>query len=128
MDCRRRSREAMPAPRALHEHVRELADAPAAEPDPRGQPGERRACRQRVDDAAAPLDAGTRSRTQPLPEAIDARDELVLARHDDLGRVRRGRGADVRHEVGNRDVGLVPDTRDDGDRTGGESRARPPPR
>ena len=46
--------------------------------------------------------------------------ELVLAPHDDLGRGRRRRGAQVGDEIGDGHVGLVADRRDHRHRRGGD--------
>ena len=71
--------------------------------------------------AARPL--ATRWRTAaraPMIEVRDAPRQLVAPGDDDLGGVRRRRGAHVGDEVGDRRVDLVPDAGDDRHRRGGD--------
>ena len=61
------------------------------------------------------LNPSSDGRAQPIAEPVDPRHEVVLGRHDDLGGSRRRRRAEIRHEVGDRDVRLVADGRNDRD-------------
>ena len=55
-------------------------------------------------------------RIEPFADAIDVREELVLAADDELGGGRRRRRAQVRDEVRDREIGFVADAGDDRDR------------
>ena len=76
--------------------------------------------------SAEPLDGARESLPVPIERAPDAArerlagavepaEQLSQLRHDELSRGRRGRGADVRREVAERRVLLVPDGGDHGD-------------
>ena len=68
---------------------------------------------ERVQRVAATLHAAARHGVQPLMQPIDPAAEVVLRRDHHFGGCRRRRRAQVGDEIGDRDVGLVPDGGDD---------------
>src|SRR5205814_8660081 len=74
-----------------------------------------------MNGVSTPLQIIVYCRAQAPGEAIAPAAELVLRRNHHLGGRGRGRRAEVRHEVGNRDVDLMADGGDDRD-WGGDDR------
>ena len=106
----------------------EVVDAPrpVAQGPPRiGQDAPAAEVRQPVGEAPRAL---AHRPDEPGPERGDLSRELGLLAHDQLGGGRRRRRPQVGHEVGDRDVGLVPDRGDDRDLRRGDRPGDAPPR
>ena len=89
--------------------VRELRDMAASHGEPAGQAGKCGPAAGDVHAAAQLLDTGSCRGQQPVVQAIDAAEEFVLSRDDELGGGRRSRRPDIGHEVGDRHVAFVTD-------------------
>ena len=89
--------------------VRELRDMAASHGEPAGQAGKCGPAAGDVHAAAQLLDTGSCRGQQPVVQAIDAAEEFVLSRDDELGGGRRSRRSDIGHEVGDRHVAFVTD-------------------
>ena len=110
-------------PYRVAERPIELRGVPAPHRQARGVSRQRRPAAGHVHPAAETLHAPVRARPPAARAADRCARELVLPRHDQFGGRRRRRRADVGDEIGDRDVGLVADRRDDRHRRGGD-RAR----
>ena len=64
---------------------------------------------EQMNGSAPLLDAMTQQRQHPVIEVVDALAELIVTGDHQLRRVRRRRGAHVRHEVGDCEVDLMTD-------------------
>jgi hypothetical protein len=107
---------------------RQVGDLPAAQRDPHRDARETAVARQHMHERTPPGDRFAGGGASPPIEPIESGHELVFPPDDDLGRVRRGGRADVGDEVGDREVGLVADPRDDRDRDRRRWPAPPLPR
>ena len=73
-----------------------------------------------IDAAAARLKVEPGGLPGPAAEIVDPLGERLLFFHDHFGGGRRGGGPDVGDEIGDREIDLVADGRDDRDRRGGD--------
>ena len=96
-------------PRITAELVCEFRGVPSPHRDARLKTGEAAPAAQQVHRAAAALQIAADGGAQPSGQPLDPAAELVAGGDDHLGSRRRSRRAEIRHEIGDREVHFVAD-------------------
>ena len=113
-----RSRRCNRAARGVPQRVGRFGAVPAAHREARRPAGKSRPAIQLMHPRLEARDQSAHGAGEALAQPLDVGAEIFLARHDDLRGGRRRRRAHVGGEVGDREVDLVADGRDDWHRRG----------